>query len=59
MLTYKITLSGLGGELDSVVVHVNADDQDGLRLQLISWLETERAILAAGDTITIEAKWGG
>jgi hypothetical protein len=55
MLAYKITLSNSGGELDSRVVHVSCDDSDGLRLKLIDWLETERAVLDAGDTITIEA----
>lgn len=55
MLAYKLTLSGAGGELDSKVIHVSADHPAGVRLALIHWLETENAVLAAGDAITIEA----
>jgi hypothetical protein len=58
MLSFKLTLSGSGGELDSCVVWVSADDQSGLRLKLTRWLEKESVILAHGDSITVTAVSG-
>lgn len=53
MFHLKFTLNGPGGELDSTDAWVAADDPDGARLKLIHWLQSERTVLDAGDSIVI------
>lgn len=53
MFCYKVALNGPGGELDSRVFWVSADDQEGLRMKICRWLEDDRTILDGGDSIVI------
>lgn len=53
--TIKITLSGTGGELDSINVAVESaeSDEGAIRAAVIGWLLDEQVVLAPGDSIQI------